>query len=155
MKTMTPLRGRMRWPIDMLPDDELALRWPTRLSRLLTDFDDGLQTVSDWKPAIDVQETDTEYRVKVDLPGVEAKDIEVAMDRGALTIAGERKSEKRDEKNGFNCVERFEGSFFRRLHLRDAADDADVSAVAKQGVVEIRVPKAGGSRPRKVEVKES
>lgn len=154
MKSMMPLRSRVRWPIDLWSDDD-GMRMPSRFARFISDVDDEFQTLAEWKPAVDVQETDSEYVVTADLPGVEPKDIEVSMDRGVLTVSGERKTESRDEKNGYRRVERFEGSFFRRLQLRDAADDADVSATAKQGVVEIRVPKAQGSRGRRISVKEA
>jgi HSP20 family protein len=126
-----------RWPFDLFTEDFMP-RWTG---------------ISDWRPAVDMKENDRNYVVTADLPGVEAKDTEIELDRGVLSIRGRRESEERDEKNGYQRVERFEGEFCRRIYLRDAADDAKVDAEMKAGVLTVTIPKTGERGKRRIEVK--
>jgi len=75
------------------------------------------------------------------------------MENGVLTIKGERQSEVRDEKEGYNRVERFSGAFYRRFSLPDTADAERIEAKGKDGVLEIILPKHEKLQPRKIEVK--
>jgi HSP20 family protein len=109
-------------------------------------------SVCDWTPAVDVKEEDDRFLILADIPGVDPKDIEVHMDKGMLTIKGERKSEARDENNGYKRVERVYGSFFRRFTMPDTADADNIKAECKNGVLEIIIPKKAAEQPRRIEV---
>jgi HSP20 family protein len=109
-------------------------------------------SVCDWTPAVDVKEEDDRFLIQADIPGVDPKDIEVHMDKGMLTIKGERKSEARDEHNGYKRVERVYGSFFRRFTMPDTADAENIKAESKNGVLEIVIPKKPAEQPRRIEV---
>lgn len=105
-----------------------------------------------WAPAVDLKENKKAYVVKVDIPGVDPKDIDVTLENGVLTVRGERKEEHREEGENFHRVERFSGSFARQFSLPDAADDG-VEAKMKDGVLEIHVPKSEKAVARKIEIK--
>ncbi|QJW94988.1 Hsp20/alpha crystallin family protein [Frigoriglobus tundricola] len=105
-----------------------------------------------WAPRIDVEETDKEILVKADLPGVDPRAVEIAVQNGVLTVRGERKEEK--EEKGKNChrTERFTGSFYRAVVLPPGADAEKVSATSANGVVTITVPKRAEAQPKKIVV---
>lgn len=107
---------------------------------------------SDWVPAVDIKETDTTFEIHADIPGVEPKDIEVHMENGILTIKGQRKSESKDEREGYKRIERQWGSFYRRFSLPDSADAEKINAKCKNGVLEIVIPKQEKIAPRKINV---
>lgn len=107
---------------------------------------------SDWLPAVDIKEEDDAFVIHADVPGVDPKDIDVQMENGVLTIRGERKWDKEEEKEGYKRVERVRGSFFRRFTLPDTADAENITAKVDKGVLEIRIPKHERVRPRKITV---
>lgn len=147
-KSVQPPGG---WPLGFLGDD-FDHFFSHRFPRLFGERDED-SLLGNWKPAVDVKETDKEYVVTADIPGVDPKEIEVTMDKGVLTIKGERESEEKDESNGYRRVERFEGSFYRSMVLPEATDPDDISATSRNGVIEIRVPKSGTSASRRIPVK--
>ncbi|MGH8415185.1 MAG: Hsp20/alpha crystallin family protein, partial [Gammaproteobacteria bacterium] len=98
------------------------------------DRESGL-TASDWIPAVDIKEEDNRFLIHADVPGVDPKDIEITMEDGILTLKGERKSETREERDGYHRVERTSGQFFRRFTLPDTADAEGVSAKGVNGVL--------------------
>jgi HSP20 family protein len=108
---------------------------------------------SDWTPAVDIKEEADRYLLHADIPGVKAADIEVSMDKGVLTIKGERKHESTESKEGFKRVERSHGVFMRRFSLPDGVDGENISASSKDGVLEVVIPKSEPEKPRRIEVK--
>jgi len=100
-------------------------------------------------PLVDISETDTEYRIAAELPGLEEKDIDVALNDGVLTIQGERKEEKEetDDAKGYRRVETFRGSFYRAFQLPAEVDADAVKAVYKAGMLTVTLPKVAESRP--------
>lgn len=108
---------------------------------------------SDWTPAVDIKEQADRYLLHADIPGVKADDIEVSMDKGVLTIKGERKHESTESKEGFKRVERSHGVFMRRFSLPDGVDGENISASSKDGVLEVVIPKSEPEKPRRIEVK--
>ncbi|MGH8403504.1 MAG: Hsp20/alpha crystallin family protein, partial [Gammaproteobacteria bacterium] len=97
-------------------------------------FDRGLPAdgeaglaATDWVPAVDIKEEPNRFLIHADVPGVDPKDIEITMEDGTLTLKGERKSETRDEHDGYRRVERVSGQFFRRFTLPDTADSEGVT----------------------------
>ena len=108
--------------------------------------------VSDWRPAVDIKEEKERYVIHADLPGVEAKDIEITMENGILTLKGERKMDKEEEHEGYKRVERVRGTFYRRFSLPDTADTDNIEARSRDGVLEIAVPKHEKVQPRRITV---
>ncbi len=116
---------------------------------------DGTNVVtSSWAPAVDIRETTESFVLAADIPGVEPKDIEVTMEKGVLTIRGERKLEAREDggEQGFRRVERLHGAFHRRFSLPDSADAEGITARGAHGVLEIVIPKKKTVQPRRIEV---
>ncbi|MFT5176789.1 MAG: HSP20 family protein [Gammaproteobacteria bacterium] len=107
---------------------------------------------SDWAPTVDIKEGDDHFSIYADVPGVDSKDIDVSMHNGVLTIKGERRAETKEESNRFSRVERARGTFLRRFTLPDTADDDNISATTKDGVLVVRIPKRASVQPKKISV---
>jgi len=106
---------------------------------------------SQWTPRVDVKEEDKRFVILADIPGVDPKDIDVSMDKGILTIRGERKTESQ-ENGKLTRIERSYGAFYRRFALPDSADAEGISATGKHGVLEIVIPKKPETTPRRISV---
>lgn len=104
--------------------------------------------------ASDVVETDGSIEVSVELPGLDEKDVEVTLSGDTLTIKGEKKVERQDEKKGFYLSERSYGSVFRAIPLPSGIDTDKAEAKFKNGVLTVTLPKSAeaASRSKKVEV---
>ncbi|HEX7047900.1 MAG TPA: Hsp20/alpha crystallin family protein [Gammaproteobacteria bacterium] len=109
-------------------------------------------TVADWMPAVDVTEEENRYVLHADVPGVNAKDIEITLENGILTIRGRREATRNEGAQGYRRVERMHGSFFRRFTLPDTADAEKISAQSKNGVLELVIPKQEKTQPRRITV---
>jgi len=108
---------------------------------------------SQWMPRVDIKEEDKRFVIQADIPGVDPKDIEISMDKGVLSIKGERKSESTEDTGKVTRVERLHGVFHRRFALPDSADADGITATGKHGVLEIAIPKKAETTPRRIEVK--
>jgi HSP20 family protein len=100
-------------------------------------FGDDAETgraLKTWAPRVDVEETEKEFLVKADLPGVEPKNVEIAVEHGVLTVRGEKKEEKEEKKKDYHRVERFTGSFYRSVPLPAGVDAEKVTATSANGV---------------------
>ena len=109
------------------------------------------QSVTDWVPPVDIREEDSQFVLHADLPGIEAKDIDITLEKGVLTIRS-RVLAERDEKNGFRRVERVAGQFYRQFTLPDTADSQAVKARFANGVLEVAIPKQAQVLPRRIAV---
>lgn len=109
-------------------------------------------TDGDWVPAVDIREETDRYVILADVPGVEAKDIEIKTEKGVLSIKGQRAATPVAERNLYKRVERVRGSFVRRFTLPDAADTGHITARSQSGVLEVVIPKAEAVQPRKIVV---
>ncbi len=118
-----------------------------------SDNDHSNVVTSHWRPAVDIKEEADRFLITADLPGVDPRDIEITMENGVLSIKGERKSEVRDEKEGYKRVERVSGTFYRRFSLPDSADAERIEATGKDGVLEVSLPKHEKVQPRRIAVK--
>ena len=105
-----------------------------------------------WAPSVDVHEEADRYTVHADLPGVDAKDIQVTADKGVLTIRGARRLEARDSRKGFERLERITGDFLRQFSLPENARADDIRARHANGVLEVVIPKQPAVEPRRVNV---
>ena len=116
-------------------------------------FDDLFRSTDDsrfWRgrsawPSVDVDETETEYRVIAELPGLEERDVEVLLQDGVLTVRGEKKLESEARNRSYS--ERFYGRFERQISLDRDVDESAVKATFKNGVLTVTVPK----NPRAIE----
>ena len=123
---------------------------------LASDLDWFAQTESNghtFAPRVDIVETKEHYRIDVDLPGIDAKDVSVTVEHNVLTIAGERKLEKEENRDGYVRYERSHGSFSRSFQLPEDVDAEHISATGKNGVLTVQLPKAAAAKPRAIEVK--
>jgi HSP20 family protein len=106
-----------------------------------------------WAPRVDVEETDKEIVVKADLPGVDAKEVEISVGDGMLIMKGEKKEEREEKKKNYHAVERFVGKFYRELLLPPGADADKISATSAKGVITVTIPKKAEAQPKKINVK--
>jgi HSP20 family protein len=105
-----------------------------------------------WLPAMDLLETENDFVLRADLPGLSESDVNIELENNVLTISGERKSETEERKEGYYRVERASGSFSRSLTLPDGIDPDAVKATFERGVLEVRIPKPEERKPRKVAI---
>ena len=103
-------------------------------------------------PPVDIEETADEFVFKADLPGMSQKDVKVSLMGDTLTVRGERKQESETKNGGVHRTERIYGAFERRFKLGTPVRNDQVKAQYKDGVLEIRVPKAEEAKLREVEV---
>lgn len=104
-------------------------------------------------PQIEVAQRPDALVVRADLPGLSADDIEVSADDGMLTISGERRQEHREEREGVTRSELMYGTFYRTIPLPEGADENGITAVFRNGVLEVTVPVAERQRGRRVKVR--
>ncbi|MDR3388885.1 MAG: Hsp20/alpha crystallin family protein [Rudaea sp.] len=107
---------------------------------------------SQWTPRVDIREEEKRFMILADIPGVDPKDIEISMDKGILSIKGERKSEASEANAKLTRVERYHGVFYRRFALPDSADADGITASGKHGVLEIAIPKKPETTPRRINI---
>jgi HSP20 family protein len=116
---------------------EVENLWQKPLFRpMVRRFDEDLT----WVPTFDVYEKDGNLMVKADLPGLKKEDIRITLEDGALVLQGERKEEKKVEKEDYYLAECNYGSFYRRLPLKFEADFNKITAQFTDGVLEIQIP---------------
>ena len=114
--------------------------------------DESSVVTSQWMPLVDIREEADQFVLYADIPGVDPQDIEVQMDKGLLTIKGERRTESTSDTERYSRVERVHGSFHRRFALPDSADAEGVTASGSNGVLRIVIPKKPESTPRRIQV---
>jgi HSP20 family protein len=113
---------------------------------------DGPGVMRRWIPAMDLVETPEHFVLKADLPGMTHEDVSIEVEDRVLTIAGERKAEHEDRKEGFVRVERAFGSFRRQLTLPEGVDPEALAATFTNGVLVLRIPKPEERKPRRVQI---
>ncbi len=104
-------------------------------------------------PRMDVIETDKEFEITAELPGLEEKDVQVNVADNVLTIRGEKKAEKEEKDKDYHLVERSYGAFERSLELPAGVDADAIAASIANGVLTVKVPKPAAAQAKKVEVK--
>ena len=105
-----------------------------------------------WTPAVDVFEDADSITLKVELPEVDAKDVDIQVEANQLTIRGERKLEKAEEREGYHRIERTYGAFSRSFTLPSTVDAEHISAESRDGVLRIVLPKRAETKPRQIKV---
>jgi HSP20 family protein len=112
----------------------------------------GNNALRRWVPAMDLVETEGEFVLRADLPGLSQDDVKIELQDHVLTISGERKAEHEERKEGYYRVERSSGAFSRSLTLPEGVDANAVKASFDKGVLEVRIPKPEEKKPRRVEI---
>jgi len=119
-------RGKLDYLLKKFPVKELS-RWPER---------------PEFSPAIDISETENEIIVKVELPGIDQKDVEISLSGATLKINGEKRDEKKEKGEHFHRVERSFGRFAISLPLPCRVPEKEIKAEYKNGILSVKIPKA-------------
>ncbi len=131
---------------------DLMHRELSAFSGYRTALNDENNTVADWVPAVDIVEEKEKFVLTADVPGVDPADIEVSMDAGVLSVAGERHTETSDETDGLKRVERISGRFYRRFTLPETADAEGIAAKSSNGILKVTIPKQPEIQARRITV---
>jgi HSP20 family protein len=105
-----------------------------------------------WSPLVDIFEDQDGITLKAELPEVDAKDVDIQLEGNTLTLRGERKLEKDENRDGYHRIERTYGAFSRSFTLPDLVDVEHISAESKDGVLRIHLPKKPETKPRQIKV---
>lgn len=107
---------------------------------------------ADWSPSCEIRETENEYHIRTELPNVKKDDVRVTLEGGILTIQGERKEEKEEKGVKYHRRELTYGSFVRRFAMPDDADESQIDATFKDGMLEIKIAKSKARPPKAREI---
>lgn len=106
-----------------------------------------------WTPLTDISEDTDNFKIKLDLPGINKNDVKIAFSDGQLTISGERKQEKETKDSKFHRVERAYGKYYRSFTLPQQIQEDKIEAEFRDGQLIITIPKAEEAKPKEIEVK--
>ena len=109
-------------------------------------------TTTSFAPPVDIYEDEHTITVKMEVPGIDEKDIDVRIENNTLTVHGERKMEKEEKEENFRRVERQYGSFTRSFTLPSSVDSGQVSAHYDKGVLKINLAKKAEAKPKQIKV---
>jgi HSP20 family protein len=105
-----------------------------------------------WAPRVDVNESEDDFTIDVELPGIDKKDIKVDVKDNVLTVSGERVAKKEDNEGCYSCRERHYGKFERSFSVPKTVDVENIKAQYKNGVMTLTLPKSELAKPREIEV---
>lgn len=106
-----------------------------------------------WLPKVDVHENDEQITLRAELPGLSEDDVELTIDKGRLTVQGEKRLEKEDTDGKYRRIEATYGSFYRSFPLPDLIDQDNIGARFDNGVLYVTLPKVEAAKPKRIEVK--
>lgn len=121
------------------------------LFREMNDAESPLTTAS-FVPAVDVYEDSKKVVLKLEVPGIEEKDLDIRVENNTLTVKGERKFEKDEQEENFHRIERRYGSFYRSFTLPSTVDTEHVAANYAAGVLKLELSKRPEAQPRQIKV---
>jgi HSP20 family protein len=113
---------------------------------------DEALTTSNFAPPVDVYEDEHNITLKIEVPGIDEKDINVSIENNTLTVHGERRFEKDEKEENFHRVERMYGSFTRSFTLPNTVDLEQTNAQYEKGVLKIRLAKKAEAKPKLIKV---
>ena len=128
-----------------------------RMNRLFQDSygnqgrEEALAT-SSFAPAVDVYEDEHKITLKIEVPGIDEKDIDIRVENNLLTVHGERKFEKEEKEENYRRVERQYGSFTRSFNLPNTVDAENISADYDRGVLKVQLAKKAEAKPKQIQV---
>ena len=141
----------VRW--NVLPEMSILQRQMNRLFDEATQTWDGdANTATGWSPETDIYETESNLVLQADLPGFNAKDIDIAVENSVLTIRGERQLDAKLQPEGFHRMERSYGKFSRSFTLPASVDARNIQANYKNGVLSVTLAKAEQARPKRIQI---
>jgi HSP20 family protein len=153
---ITPLRKRAE-------SGESGVAWPRLRDRMDRLFQNVFaepwrefaypESAGGWMPDVDVKETDGAIEVVAELPGMDPAEIQISAQGNTITISGEKREERREEKEDFYFSEIHYGSFQRVVELPESADPERISADYDKGVLRITCAKKAGAAPKRIAVK--
>ena len=125
-----------------------------RVNSLFQDFggDGQAVTTASYSPAVDVYENGEKVVLKLDLPGIEEKDLDIRVENQTLSVRGERKFESEEKEENFHRIERRYGSFFRSFSLPTTVDTENVAASYNAGVLKLELKKKASAQPRQIKI---
>src|SRR5262245_30407476 len=126
-----------------------------RMNRLFRDsFSEGQEalTTSTFAPPVDVYEDEHNVTLKIEVPGINEKDVDVRIENNVLTVHGERKFEKDEKEENYRRVERHYGSFTRTFTLPTTIDAENVTATYDRGVLQVRLAKRAEAKPKQIKI---
>ncbi len=103
-------------------------------------------------PALNISEDANEIKIQAELPGMEAKDVDISLQNNNLVIQGEKKFEDEDKRDDYHRIERSYGSFYRNIPLPVKVDEDNIKANFKNGVLHIQLPKQAEAKGKKIEI---
>jgi HSP20 family protein len=149
---MNLMHNPQQRPGQSMLQDEFKQLFERFLNAGDTGGDESSVVTSQWSPRVDIREEASRFVILADLPGIDPQEVEVLMDKGILSIRGERKSESQSQTDRYSRIERRYGMFHRRFALPDSADAEGISAHGRNGVLEISIPKRPETTPRRIQV---
>lgn len=144
--TLTPYQSRI--PLF----DDFRKEMDSLMSRF---FENGGTTaeISAWTPRLNLSETDKNYELSIELPGLKPDDVNVEIRHGELWITGQRRDETEEKGRTWHRIERYYGEFRRVVRLGDDVNPAKVEAEFKDGVLCVTVPKTEVAQPKRITIK--
>jgi len=129
----------------------LQNRMNSLFGNLNTENESPLTTAS-FVPAVDVYEDEKKVVLKLEVPGIEEKDLDVSVENNTLTVKGERKFEKEEKEENFHRIERRYGSFYRAFSLPTTVDTENIAAKYEAGVLKLELKKKPEAQPKQIKV---
>ena len=128
-----------------------------RVNSLFQDFNRGQGqdeplTTGNFVPAVDVYEDEHKISLKLEIPGIDLKDVDIKYENNTLTVRGERKFEKEEKEENFHRIERRYGSFTRTFKLPNTVDTDKVEAGYEKGILKIALAKRAEAKPKQIKV---
>jgi HSP20 family protein len=129
-----------------------------RLNRILSEGSpssrqpDETVAVADWMPVVDIVETNDNFQIQVELPGVEKSAVKLSVEKGVLLISGQRPQEALSEGMRYHRNERPYGRFERAFRVPDSVDEQKLEADLKNGVLTVRLPKVEKAKPKSIQI---
>lgn len=106
-----------------------------------------------YAPLSNVAESETEYEITFDLPGLKPEDVKVELHEGQLVVSGERSAQKEEEGKTFHRIERSYGQFRRSIPIPGAVDVEKIDATYRDGVLTVKLPKSEKEKPKRIDIK--
>ncbi len=125
------------------------------MGRSLRQMEEETSASGSWSPAVNIKEKGDAIVISVDLPGLEAEDVDITVDNGVLTIRGERSFEDASEGETYHRIERWHGSFERSFSIPNSVDPTKIEARFVNGEMNVTLPKRDESKPRSVKIEVS
>lgn len=149
VRSLVPWTGMWPRSLEVFPRE-----WENVMERFF-----GAPTMREWEeaekfiPRMNVAETENEFEVTVELPGMKPEEVKVELENGNLKVYGERKEEKEEKEKTFHRIERKYGSFYRVFALPAMVEEEKIAAKFHEGVLTVTLPKTEKVKPKQIEVK--